>query len=400
MHRTEGIDYTTEDGKRRYIDPNLPAVRGTVLNAESMNSIQEEICNVIEKAGLTLNASAALDRTDGWDQLWAAITSRGIIGTAALANLGVTREKLAAGAVDGTKASSATAQTILFSGEYQNGDPGVARAGYTTGTSSKKTGLAGVGMPHTTGNTLPRPSTIVNGSTKYSGKYYNQGILISSNHNVYIMSSEIDGTYVNDDVEIFIGTGVHNGTTIGDCERCYHVWYRTDHTLNGEFNPTSWVCVQANTDDGSDLLKYKSTSRINGNDSDGSMTATLNGSEDIVLLTNWYDAGGGSFVNDVANCEVVLDSDMPYGKTTHISLYSKCRTGFSSAQLKITGQVSNVYSPTSWNEFDGYGKNYYYENLAGLTPGDAFIMECDVTRVHDMYPVPGYLVTNFTKRKL
>lgn len=80
MHRTEGVDYTTEEGKRRYIDPNLPSVRGTILNAESMNALQEEICNVIEKAGLTLNATAAADRTDGWDQLWAAITSRGIIG--------------------------------------------------------------------------------------------------------------------------------------------------------------------------------------------------------------------------------------------------------------------------------------------------------------------------------
>lgn len=84
MHRTEGVDYTTEEGKRRYIDPNLPSVRGTVLNAESMNAIQEEICNVIEKAGLTLNTTAAADRADGWDQLWEAITDRGIIGEAAL----------------------------------------------------------------------------------------------------------------------------------------------------------------------------------------------------------------------------------------------------------------------------------------------------------------------------
>lgn len=83
MHRTEGVDYTTEEGKRRYIDPNLPSVRGTVLNAESMNALQEEICNVIEKAGLTLNTTAALDRADGWDQLWEAITNSGIIGEAA-----------------------------------------------------------------------------------------------------------------------------------------------------------------------------------------------------------------------------------------------------------------------------------------------------------------------------
>lgn len=400
MHRTEGVDYTTEEGKRRYIDPNLPSVRGTVLNAESMNALQEEICNVVEKAGLTLNATAAADRAAEWDQLWEAITSSGIIGTQALSASAVTTPKLADGAVTGPKAVSSTNQTALYAGGYDNGVAGVARAGFHTGESTASTGIHSVGRPHTTGNTLPRPNTAPNGATKYADKYYMQGLVLSAYHSAYLEASEIDGTYVQDDIEVFIGLSVYDGLDMSGYERCYHVWHRSKHVTNGTPDQLSWVCVQANDAAGHDLLKYKTTSRINGNDGDGVMSVTLNGAEDVVLITNWYDAGGGSYVNDVASCEVILDADMPFGKTAHIALYSKCRSGSTSAQLKITGQTDTVYSPQNWHEFDGYGVTSYWENLVGLATGDAFVIECDVTRVHDTYPVPGYLVTNFTKRKI
>ncbi len=70
MHRTEGPDYITESGKRRYKETPSP---GTVVNKFAMNSIQEEICLAVENSGLTLNATGAADRTAGWGQLWLAM---------------------------------------------------------------------------------------------------------------------------------------------------------------------------------------------------------------------------------------------------------------------------------------------------------------------------------------
>lgn len=70
MHRTEGPDYITESGKRRYKETPSP---GTVVNKFHMNAIQEEIALVIEGVGMTLAATGAADRSAGWGQLYQAI---------------------------------------------------------------------------------------------------------------------------------------------------------------------------------------------------------------------------------------------------------------------------------------------------------------------------------------
>lgn len=399
MHRTEGVDYTTEAGKRRYIDPNLPSVRGTVLNAESMNAIQEEICNVIEKAGLTLNATAAADRADGWDQLWAALTARGIIGTNALGALSVTNPKIAAGAVDGSKIYKQSFQRIDVSGADSVSE-GASVAGCHNGTASGSTGVHSIVNMRVSPNTLPLPSSVPNGATLYAGKKYIQGIVISS----YTTGSVWDGAEMLSDVvsdlaEVFIGTGTGDGVDDTECTRCFHLWYRTEHYPGFSPNLNAWVCLQANDSNGHDLLKYKYTRRANGNSSSGIYGFSLDGTEDIVLVTNWYDAGGGTYVDQFNNCTITLSAAMPYGKTLHIAVCGSDDPEWHTAALTITGQTGTVYSPDRWHEFDSYGATSYSEGF-GTSAGQRWLIECDVTRVHDMYPVPGYLVTNFTKRIL
>lgn len=73
MHRTEGEDFVLEAGKRRYTPAIPPIQPATRYPAEAANAIQEEICNVIENAGLALSETASIDRTSGWQQLYEAI---------------------------------------------------------------------------------------------------------------------------------------------------------------------------------------------------------------------------------------------------------------------------------------------------------------------------------------
>lgn len=56
MHRTDAED-STVDGKFSDGDPGTGA-EATVLGAKWLNNTQEEICTVVETAGLTLNAAA------------------------------------------------------------------------------------------------------------------------------------------------------------------------------------------------------------------------------------------------------------------------------------------------------------------------------------------------------
>lgn len=65
MHRTEASGNVAN----AYVDRNLPTVAGTKLDASDRNAIQEEIANVIERAGLTLKTKA----TETEDQLEAVI---------------------------------------------------------------------------------------------------------------------------------------------------------------------------------------------------------------------------------------------------------------------------------------------------------------------------------------
>lgn len=69
MHRTEGPDYATVLGKRRYTDVN-PA---TVISKDAANAIQEELCLAVEDSGQTLRTTGALDESGAWGQLTEAI---------------------------------------------------------------------------------------------------------------------------------------------------------------------------------------------------------------------------------------------------------------------------------------------------------------------------------------
>lgn len=66
MHRTEAAG----NSGNLYVDKNLPATAGTTLEASDRNAVQEELCNAIERAGLTLKTKA----TDAdFDQLETAL---------------------------------------------------------------------------------------------------------------------------------------------------------------------------------------------------------------------------------------------------------------------------------------------------------------------------------------
>jgi len=85
MHRTFGDGYVEEPAPgqyHRFIDQALPTVPGTVDTAEYNNAVQEEICNVIELNGETLNGGGLngtpiADRVAGWRQLYDVIFQNG-----------------------------------------------------------------------------------------------------------------------------------------------------------------------------------------------------------------------------------------------------------------------------------------------------------------------------------
>lgn len=94
MHRTQGNGYVLEGGLRRSHDRQLPTYVGTVMPSELVNAFQEELANAIERAGLTLNATAAADRTAGWGQLEEALFDSEALGTTALEDGAVTTDKI------------------------------------------------------------------------------------------------------------------------------------------------------------------------------------------------------------------------------------------------------------------------------------------------------------------
>jgi hypothetical protein len=91
MHRTEGPQYETSTGVRLH---KIYPPPGTIANSEYLNAIQEEMVHAIEYAGITINSTAALDRTDGWHQLRDAIFLSEAIGTEAIADSAITDDKV------------------------------------------------------------------------------------------------------------------------------------------------------------------------------------------------------------------------------------------------------------------------------------------------------------------
>jgi len=75
MHRTLGDGYIEVNGKRLYADEDLSSGRdATQVRHEEMNSLQEEICNVIEAEGLTLNSPS--ESISSMNQLNTAINNK------------------------------------------------------------------------------------------------------------------------------------------------------------------------------------------------------------------------------------------------------------------------------------------------------------------------------------
>lgn len=86
MHRVDADGYTTVSGDRRFIDRALPTEEGTVDGSYWSNAVQEEIAQVVERAGLTLRVSGAADETADWGQLEEAIFDSQALSNGALAN--------------------------------------------------------------------------------------------------------------------------------------------------------------------------------------------------------------------------------------------------------------------------------------------------------------------------
>jgi hypothetical protein len=67
MHRIEGTNFTKNSSRQNIFKDSPPA---TTVPAQWLNAVQQEICNVIERAGGSVLSAA----TDTFDQLWQAIS--------------------------------------------------------------------------------------------------------------------------------------------------------------------------------------------------------------------------------------------------------------------------------------------------------------------------------------
>ena len=106
MHRQGGEDAVPDlngVGKTGSVDEIPGTQPGTRHAAELVNAFQEEICGVIEAAGLTIQSNAGNDRGASWGQLLTAIRDSALLITASIANGAITNAKLATGSVSTNK---------------------------------------------------------------------------------------------------------------------------------------------------------------------------------------------------------------------------------------------------------------------------------------------------------
>lgn len=108
MHRTQGEDfdpdlYQDSTNKRGFKAATPPSDNATRLAFETMNAIQEEIANLIERAGVTLQATASADRAAGWEQLYQAIFESEALDSTALKVNSVIESKIQDEAVTTSK---------------------------------------------------------------------------------------------------------------------------------------------------------------------------------------------------------------------------------------------------------------------------------------------------------
>lgn len=129
MHRVTGANYsnytdpTDSEAKRINVDQNLPTVPGTSDIAADRNCIQEEICHVIEYAGLDVigdsdvNNAASLDFASGFVQLRDAIFDSEAIVTGAIKENNLLLDRLAfpANRVSGVEEITFDCGSLIFS---------------------------------------------------------------------------------------------------------------------------------------------------------------------------------------------------------------------------------------------------------------------------------------------
>lgn len=122
MHRTESGGNVNE----LYTD-QIPA---TAISASSLNAIQEELCNIVEDCGLTLNTAAQDDaglRTQVYDAL---------ISDQHLANMGITATKAELNIMDGVTATATEINTVCDGNTAKNAHTHLLASGATDITES------------------------------------------------------------------------------------------------------------------------------------------------------------------------------------------------------------------------------------------------------------------------
>lgn len=124
MHRTVGnayIEIVVESQTIRVSqdETGVEGEYGTEFYAGLVNSMQEEICRVVEYAGLTLYADDVADKAGAWGQLRDAIFDSEMIDTAALTDGAVTDAKVSDVSIDKLTAGQVTDLSYVI-GSYTN----------------------------------------------------------------------------------------------------------------------------------------------------------------------------------------------------------------------------------------------------------------------------------------
>lgn len=117
MHRQSGEDAVPDlngPGKTGSVDEIPNTQPGTRHSAELVNAFQEELCGVIEAAGLTVRPDPGSDRGANWGQLLTAIRDSQLLTSNSLSSNSVTNSKIASSAVTEDKiANSSVSQAKL-----------------------------------------------------------------------------------------------------------------------------------------------------------------------------------------------------------------------------------------------------------------------------------------------
>lgn len=360
MHRTLGEDYIEVGGKRLYTDPNPPTVKGTVLPADAMNAIQEEIAKVIESAGIEL---AADGDTDTWDQLYKAIFESTALGSSALATSSVTEGKIAGSAVTTGKLANGsvtkekaynTNKTTVVDGVPSYGVGGVSRFGAASIPGELTPYMTESGIFTTNYFTDNIPDITELGS-EYAGMKYTAGCIISSKE---LLENVVDmlGSDYRGNCILFIGYSY--GSTHIATGTCFHVWTSTRFGEGSEAGG-AWT------------LRYPSAAAAgsygiaNTYDSStaGVVTLVNNSFKSVVLYTNSSAEGISRLdvkvVPGPVGSKTYCKAEFVIPASGHIEL----RFGHTGTSFHTVGSTVPESLSPDWGSAGDYG---------GLTPGKFF----------------------------